>query len=349
MLRGALAGFVVGAVVAALLFRFFADRRGAEGPEGTGAVSPAGAPAAVADPEAARLREALAASEATVEGLRREIAALKAAPPAGGSAAAPAADWGGIGRKLLAARKDQRRFWDSDDSATQDLMFEFLAMMRAEAARLGVGVDEIIAAPSGLAALAEAFLENADPPMDEAQRARVREVLEKLGAGWEEYAKNRGSLTRLEMQRELDRMSDDIDRDISAALPEEHVAAWDDLRDFWYTATPASYGGGVPSRSASSTAEVVSSWTDSWSGDLELDAVQKVALRPLVEEHVRELERLHAAFPAATTDHQRIGNEVRDLMIRTHRRIADTLQLTDQQARALREWTRVEDFHSWGR
>jgi hypothetical protein len=111
-------------------------------------------------------------------------------------------------------------------------MFELQGLMREAAARMGIGVDELTMAPDGLPALAASLLDSAVPPLGDAERAKVREVLDAMQADWAAYAKTHASLTKLEKDRELSRMWDRLNDGVLGALPEDQGDAWADMTGF---------------------------------------------------------------------------------------------------------------------
>ncbi|KAF0244262.1 MAG: hypothetical protein FD180_2690 [Planctomycetota bacterium] len=341
MARVALASFLLGAVIAGVLFKFLESRReiGAK-PQSAPRVAAASPETSDADPEVLRLRASLAQAELTVEGLRKEIAALKAgaAPKTGGSGTA---SWKAVFAKIFEAQNEKGRLWVGNDAAVQDLLFQLQSLMREAAALQGIELDELTMAPDGLPALAAALMENSDPPLDAAQRQKFLDVLDGARAEWDGYAKTRGSLTKLEKDRELGRMWDKLESGMSATLPEGQIAAWDDLTSFWSDAAPSTFYGGYSWQSFDSKEEAERELSNVWGDDLGLDAAQKVTLRSVANEYIQEMERLHADEVMRGVDSTPV-EDLREVMIRMNRRIAATLTLTEKQAAALRNWSRVD-------
>ena len=343
MIRVALVAFVLGAVLAGALFKFLDSRREAK-------ADPQAAPGSVAtsavapDPEAEviRLRASLAAADATVEGLRKEIAALKAETPAK-TGGAGEMSWGAVFSRILEVQKDKGRMWGGNDPEVQDLLFQLQSLMREAAARQGVELDELTMAPDGLPALAAALLDSSDPPMDAAQRQKVLDVLDGMRAEWDGYTKTRASLSKLERDRELSRMWDELQKGLSGTLPEEQVRTWDDLTGFWSDAAPSSFYGGYVWLEFNSKEEARQELSNVWGDDLGLDTAQKISLRSVISEYIQEMESLHAELAMRGVGSAPV-EDLREVMIRMHRKIAATLTLTEKQAAALRNWSRVDEL-----
>lgn len=331
----ALLGFIVGALLASgLCLALEARRQGVAERSATPAAAPGQAP----DGEESRLQAALATAQSSMRELAIELRAERARGSLPEPSARPAAGWRADLARRIAGAHDREWLWDYQDERAQALMFDLLTLVRDEAAREGVTPAEAAAGPGGTAALALELLRAAEPPPDAATLARLQEALQAGRKDWEEYLGKRERLTMLERRAELDRMSGAVEAVAADALGRDQHDRWIDAEELWeqsFQGEDVSYTG-ISVQSEDRAKEAVS---EHWSSALRLDAEQKVALRPVVDEYVREVAdlmveaRARNSYPAHAALLERA--------IRAQKRIAETLGLNSAQAQALAEMSEV--------
>jgi len=339
-MKHALAGFVAGALLAGLALKLATRHRAGEpaeeasgpaaGAGGAGVEAPAGdAPAALRD------------AQARLESLRAELASLKAAasaaPAGGGGSAAKRAEM----VKLYLSRLDEyMQNADVKLPANEEMSLRLQALIRSLAAELGIGLDEVGACPDGFAALAREILDGLEPKLSAEARAAANEVLEEARKGWEELAKKRGDMTRLERGGHADDILQRLMSGLEDRLEDRAADAMSFLDTLWNYAQPT-WSGSRSTWMVESPEEAASQWTARWSSDLGLTPAQKIALGPIVDDYVRGLQGLKS--PADWSGAERDAGAF-DLMVRAQHRMLDTLGLTPEQKQNLDGQGDVYDF-----
>ncbi|MEK7466400.1 MAG: hypothetical protein AAB074_03205 [Planctomycetota bacterium] len=332
-----LGGFIAGALLAGILLRLLAGGRPGGVEETPAAALPAGRSDSAdpaADAEAASFRDATA----RLERLRAEVASVKASQS--GSAAAGnriPASRSEFARLLSGNLDDFLRNGDRRLPANEDMILRLQALMRLLAQELGLGLDEVGASPEGFAALAREVLDALEPKLDAGARAKAEEAIETARREWEDFAARRKEMTRLERAGNVEPMFERLVEGLKESLEGRAYDAIDSLESLWYDAQPT-WAGGYCTYMVASAEDAASQWTESWSHTLQLTPVQKIALKPILDDYVRALTDLHLD----TTVYRSKG--AFELMVRTQHRMMDTLDLSPAQLQNLDAQVTIYDF-----
>lgn len=328
-MKPALLGFLAGALAAALLFRTVRPGAGnREAPPAATTPSPAAA--------AAETGNELAEVERQIEATRAEIASLRVSSGTPGDSPGPTVDAQRNGLAALLVGFLDGENWSLDLGRTkdQDASFRLLELMRRIAGELGVGIEELRSHPEGRVAVFRAMLDQLRPPLDRAAREAVEDVLRKHRAEWGEFAETREALTRLERVEDVDRIAEDLDTALTDTLDGAALSAWDMLDSLWSQTQPI-WVGESPLWATREPAELVPAWTKEWAESLGLDDRQRLLLGPIVAGYLRDLEKGKAEKSL----------DKMALMIQAQKKIAATLDLNAEQAKALADWPHVYDYH----
>ena len=200
-----------------------------------------------------------------------------------------------------------------------------------------MSIEEILAMPCGLESLMLELLAQSVPPLDAATEAQLRELLASQEKAWAEFLGSREDLTRLEqLQKFIDLAGTSRTEFMKALTPEQQAL----LKGFPVFDQDMQ---GSQSWVDGPRAKVTASITEQWSTSLGLDEGQTAALKPLVDEYITLQRDLNESI----WDRRRAGEELSrqadyslrlGLMIETQKKIGDTLRLTEDQQKALREW-----------
>ena len=337
---GFLAGIAFAVGCWALLGARHAGRPQAETTDSNGL--PESGPAGT-DP-AETTRPSLLAVEAEIAKLEAEAAALKARPAA--TAAKKRLSFADIAKKLVPAFAEDTWIWETDDERTQALIGPFLEELRARAIEKGISLYEAAQGPDGVAALAMAMLAAMDPPPDAETMKKLEEARAALGKEFDGYLAKRDSLSRLEQYREILDMGSVLSKAEDDNLSEAASDTWRNAGEFWDVAKPSEYLSfyTIDPSSGPGFDNLCRDWTDSWSAQIGLDALQKLALKPIVDEYARATAELNADADKRTTGNIRAFPSRKDqlaLMIRATNRIAAETSLNEAQRKALRDLSQV--------
>ncbi len=352
MIKWGLSGFLAGALASAILLWALQQRRAAA--DGEAAQAAAAAREAVASTE--RDAAAKAASALRVErdraideaaGLKKKIYELESRPSAAGNGGGPAgerpgkptrrswkdiaADFGRLGGKLRGLPMDS---WPPEADALKKDMQEALAALAAE---LRMSVDQVLASPRGLEALMLEMLAQTVPPLSAAEEARLRELLATQQEAWDKFAASAADLSRLEQTRGF--------VDLAITSREEFFSALTPGQAEFLKAFPALNQDlqGSQTWLDGSRAKVTATMTDQWSASLGLNEIQKAALGPLVTEYIDKERALNEEIWGKRRAGEELSRQADysmrlGLMIETQKKISDTLSLTPDQQKALRDW-----------
>lgn len=356
MIKWGLSGFLAGAIASAILLWVLQQRRAAA--DGEAAQAAAATREAVASAE--RDAAAKAASALRVErdraideaaGLKKKIYELESRAAAagngggqsgeraGGQAGKPtrrswkdiAADFGRLGAKLRGLPMDS---WPPEADALKKDMQEALAALAAE---LGMSVDQVLASPRGLESLMLEMLAQTVPPLSAAEEAKLRELLANQQEAWDKFTASAADLSRLEQTRGF--------VDLAIASREEFFSALTPGQAEFLKAFPALNQDlqGSQTWLDGSRAKVTATMTDQWSASLGLNETQKAALGPLVTEYIDKERALNEEIWGKRRAGEELSRQADysmrlGLMIETQKKIAETLSLTPDQQKALRDW-----------
>lgn len=349
MWKPASVGFLAGALVAGLCFKFL-QRRDAAEQEAARAVAAeeAGRRLAAAEAETAGEREKRTTAEAAgaklrsdVQGLKERLAARPAEGGGGGTQGRPPrsrrsmADLAAVLAGLNATFAG--RNWESWPKEAKDLQGELMELMNQLAAEMGVTPDEAMRSPRGMSLLLLELLARMQPPLDAAQEARLRELLATQDTAWQAWLDRRGDQSALEQRRDLLALvGPGRDAFLAELTPEQRGAI-------------AGYGllemqiQGSQSWLDGPRAQVTGTLTAQWSSALGLNENQTRDMAPLVTEYIDRSRALNDEIWNRRYAGEDLSREADyamrvQLMIETQKKISDTLRLTDDQAKAMKEW-----------
>ena len=317
-MRGFLAGLMIGvAAGVAALVAAGAHRPRAHEPEMPVARGPAGT-------ESPALR-------AELESLRRAKARPPGGPARSDASPSPAA------RRSLAALLDRLRavragfaspeFYGSADQ--QLLAAEFAVAVRDLMKSEGTDFYGACWAPGGMWSLTLEFLGGDSLGPDQA--AALRGLLEAAREPWREASGPLEGRTGLERDVERLRLHRELRGKFFEALDPGQRAT---TRELW-KALPGGepHLGGVWYGGADQLAREV---PREWAAELSLNESQQAAVRPIVDEYLREYAAMRAGPQDADPDLR-----CAQMMMRAQQRMRETLDLTDSQREALRRWSKI--------
>jgi len=349
MRKGLPIGIVLGAALAFGLFKAVASRRAEAGPAAAAAnAKPA---AGATSPQVDAVRADLAAAEEegrALAGTLRDLeakAAAAAARPVAPAAKASRNPWADLGGRIFRLRDKFKNKDERSDPEIQEMMLAFLEVAKRLQDEHGMTMDQLGFAPWGLPMMMLAVLEASDCPPDAEQAAKLNAVIERAEAQWEQFAKSRDEMSALEQTRALLGLETASPSRLQSLLTSEQTSLLQDLELFKGERLPI----GRNSTSASTREAVAAGFLDSWSSSLKLNDTQKISVSPVVDEYIREYEALQADFAAKEASGQKPSELDRavaevDLMLRTQKRIAGTLRLSEEQTGLLRAWDDVYEF-----
>ncbi|MBI2920409.1 MAG: hypothetical protein HYY18_04930 [Planctomycetes bacterium] len=343
MTKGIAMGVVIGALLAAGLFRFVESRRG--GGDG-GEKKPPGASAGAASisPEAEALRKEIAAlgEEGT-----KLLADLKAADErvaaAKGGAGKPVAKkssrnpWADIGPKMYKLRAKLDNNEGGMDPEVQELFVELIDIMKKLSEEYGMGMEEFQISPWGLPMILLAMLDGSEAKPDAEQAGRYEKLMDDAEADWKALMARKEELTELERQRELFRMTSAEMDAIRSSLTPEQRAIMEQVKFL-------NRENRFPARYYSGTREsVAGTILLDWKEGLKLDDASETALRPVVDDYLRSYQAMEDDFKRREAAGQKVSSTERamaqaDLMIAAQKRVTETVRLSEEQMKALREW-----------
>ena len=338
-------GVVLGAALVFGLFRVVEARRdrSADG-------APAAPPAAASDkpaasPETDKLRAEIASLDEEgrklaedLKKLEDALAAKKGSVSAAGKKLAPWKDlWGDIGGKLYRMRDKIKSNESEGEPEMQELMLAFFEGMGKLSKELNVSIDELVRSPYGLPMLMLAVLDDADPPLDEAQRAKLTELIDGATAGWKDSLEKKDT-SRLEMRRDHLVIEKSTFDGIKGALTPPQQAIYDQMGFL----TEES-GRSREWRFSGNRETLTQQLGSAWKSTLQLDDSQEAPLKPVVDEYIRVSDLLQAEFRRREDAGEKISRSEKaiaeaNLMLETQKKIAETLRLSDEQKKALAEW-----------
>ncbi|MCE9583528.1 MAG: hypothetical protein K8T20_13665 [Planctomycetes bacterium] len=344
-----IAGLVAGALLSALLFKFVESRRvapgGGETPgHGESVTAPVGGEAT----EVERLRGQVATSKKDSEALRAEIVELRGkleaagkANPGGGTPGA-AKSWREIAAKLYKLRDLVKgKKWDDWPAEAKNLQLEMFQMVGELSRRLGMPFDEALMSPEGLPRLLVDMLEQTEPPPSPEEKARLEALLESVVPDWKAYDESRATLSKLEQRLA---MADCGRKTLGAILdglrPEQVELAKG------YEVFEVHDEGGPSTWLEGTREKVTKDLTANWVSALKLDPLQQSSIAPVVDEYINKAQELNNALWKRKQAGEEIprkdeyGAQVA-LMIETQKKLALAARLTEEQAKAMKDWGEV--------
>ncbi|MBI2922959.1 MAG: hypothetical protein HYY18_18040 [Planctomycetes bacterium] len=356
MAKWGLSGFLAGGVLSAVLFWALAGRRMAQEAEAARTAASTAAAAAAADLAAAekagadaraerdRAREEAGTFQKENEALKAEAAEANpgAGTVAGGNAGnrqpPPRRAWKDLAAEFNRLKDKLRgKTWDQWPPEAEQLKKDLFALFNDLARERGMSIEEILAMPGGMESLMLELLAQSVPPLDAATEAQLRDVLAAQEKAWAQFLESREDLTRLEQMQKFIELAGASRAEFVKALTPEQQAL---LKGFPVFDQDMQ---GSQSWVDGPRAKVTASITDQWSTSLGLDEGQTAALKPIVEEYITLQRDLNDSI----WDRRRAGEDLSrqadyvmrlQLMIDTQKKINDTLRLTEDQQKALRDW-----------
>ena len=345
-----LAGLIAGAVLSAVLLKAVESRRATPG-TGAGGSTPAESSASASSAgEAERLRGEVATARKEVETLRGENEALRrkveeAAKPGsggGGGAASAVKSWREIAAKLAKVRDKVRgKKWDDWPDDCKDLQLEMFAAVTELSRRLGMPFEEALMSPDGLTKLLLEVLAQSDPPPSPEELARLEALRENGAEAWKDYRASRDGLSKLEQRvAQGEAMQKTMGAMLAGLTPEEAAIAKA------YEMFEVHDDGGPQTWIEGTREKVTKDLTANWTGVLKLDPIQERAIGPVVEEFMAKAQEMNNAV----WKRKQAGEEVPwteqykgqvALMIETQKKLAERAHLSEEQAKAMKEWGEV--------
>lgn len=339
--KGIALGVVIGALVAAGLFKVVESRRGggADKPAAGAAAGNAASPNPEAEAlkkEIAGLNEEAATLQADLKAADEKLAAVKA----GGKLAAKNGSrnpWADLGARMYKLRAKLDDNDEGMDAEVQELWVDLINIAKKLTEEYGMGMDEFELSPWGLPMMLLAILDGSDTKPDAGQKGKFEKLMEDTEAGWKELMARKGELTDLEQKREMARLSWGAMDEIRGSLTPEQTAALKEIKFLnRETRFPAHYYAGTRE-------SVASNILSDWQKGLKLDDVSSTALKPVVDDYLRSYQAMEDEFKRREAAGQTIGSTERamaqaDLIIAAQKRVSETVRLTDEQMKQLRNW-----------
>ena len=335
MTKGLLIGALVGALVAAGAYRAFAWHRSSESQAPASPASSGSKQEPASDPE-------IDALNVENQRLRGELASLEKAAATGDPAAKVPSKkgptWKDLGAKVYKLR-DQLNNHDDDSPEENELMGEFLALLSEAAKKDGVTVEEAMMGPAGMLGLLLGVLEGSDLPPDAAQMARIEAAMADANKGWQDYIAGREGRTGMEQSRDLLTIAGGGFAGIRGVLRADQIDMLDKMEMFNDIPSMS------PSRGVSGDrASVSAQLGDQWKSSLKLDDTQAASIVPIVDEYMRAYDEIATEAAKKTAAGEKVNDwttavQKADLMVSVQKRMKETLRLTEEQVKAMKEWS----------
>lgn len=350
MARSFAVSLFASAALTLVLFKLLDRRRGAEPAPAQAADSKVDAPAAPAADPAAELARVVAENDQLKKDLEAAIAASKKEAAAETAKAEAAKNpWGKLAKQLMdylaRVKKDPASATKND---SQSMWIEMMGLMGKIAKQYGVPLDEAMLTPDGMPALVLAALENADPPLTDAERESLLAAADKAKSTWDELQKGRDSRTRLESRLAMMQAGAELGGSFRSALSPEHAELAGQMQAMSFGLTGAL---GTGFYSSNGTHEkIVDDFSKQWAKVMKLDASQASTLAPIVDDYLKACSQAEAdwqkaiASGAKNAEDAMMTGKIR-AQIAAQKRIAETLTLTAAQKKALDGWATTYMFH----
>ncbi|MEK7468394.1 MAG: hypothetical protein AAB074_13375 [Planctomycetota bacterium] len=342
MAKGIVLGLVFGALIGAAGVRLVDRNQGKR-------LEEVGAKIGEQDPrlkpgteEVARLEKALADERSEKEALQKKVGDLEAsaAAKAGKSTvAAKGSRWKDVGAAFY-QMKDKMKGEDAGNSPeSQQALMEFLGLLGKLAKEHGVNLDEIAACPDAMPAFLLSIMEAAGIRPDAAQQQAIEAAMAAGQDAWTDYLGKRDGLMSYERKRELLELQGRTIGSLREAFGSEARQIADDMQlfdaDLNFGGRHASFGG--------SAVQVAESLKSSWAKDLRLDESQRPAMGLVVDEFMRDVQAAKDEFARREAAGLKVTERERKAagltaMIAAQKKLAETIRLSEEQAKVLKEW-----------
>ncbi|MCC6740969.1 MAG: hypothetical protein IT452_18160 [Planctomycetia bacterium] len=348
MARGLIIGFLAGALLAGIAFKLLGARGpggadgGAAGGEKTGerGGSGSGGGGEGSSPELVSARADADRLRAEVADLRAQLAEAK--KNAGTSAKARpgrAAKWKELAALIAQAKKEA----DATGAPIKgDKYFgPLLALIGLIADEQGVPVQDAVMSPDWYPMFAESVLDASSFPMTDEQRAQMEEALKGPREAWDRYVAEREGMYPLERAAALRALQFDMFQKLLPVGTDEQRAYVASLNMPPPNAPYQGVWNGAGPRAACKT-----NISGNIAKSLGLDANQMGSLSPAIDDYMRSYEAIGkeaALKKQAGEPYDDVGAKLA-LALEMQKRIGETVRLTDAQARALKDWTQVNDY-----
>ncbi|MEK7468388.1 MAG: hypothetical protein AAB074_13345 [Planctomycetota bacterium] len=340
MLKGILLGTVVGAVLAAGAYRAFAWHRSPDSPAPAAPGSPTSKSEPSPDPE-------LRALVSEGERLRGELASLEKSGGSGDAAVKPPArkgpTWKELGAKVYKLR-EQMKDKSERSAAETELMGDFFSLLSDAAKKYGVSMEEAMMSPEGMLGLLLGVLEGSDLPPDAAQMAKIQALMAAADKGWMEYVAGRESLTGMERSLDMLEISGGGFLGIRGVLRTDQIEMLDGMDMFNDIPSMA------PRHSVSGDRESVAAQIGGqWKSALKLDDTQAASIAPIVGEYMRAYDEIQAEAEKKKAAGEKVNDWTTavaeaELMVSVQKRMKETLRLSEEQEKAMKEWTGIYGY-----
>ena len=343
MIGRALAGFVAGALVAALIAAMVLRSPGAATAAGPLTPAKGGAAAPRPDDEEAALRKEIAGLEERILSRKSELESLRAA------AQAPAARRAATLRAALAKRVGARAKAIATEEFLrtiegQGLQVDLQRWLAALCDETGLTLAEVTWSPDGLYSFMAEVIASLDPPLPEQAQKDFDAARERIRKEWEEYMRDRSGLSLLRRGLETTEFVNLLYDAIMETIPDERAdEVYSSFEYFELSRGDISFSAMWGSRP-----EVRTKLMNEWATQFELRAEQKAAMGPIVDEFMTRFEALQSRAPTGPGTSYEAGLESRRAEIALQedmqRRIAAELELTADQAERLNRWSTTYQF-----
>ncbi len=347
MARGLVIGFLAGALLAGIAFKLL-GARGAEHAEGAaGGGEKAEEKGGKAAGSAAGASQELAAARSEAEKLRAEVADLKeqlaeAKKAAGGAAKARpnrAAKWKELASLIAQAKKE------ADASGTPikgDKYFgPLLALIGLVADELGIPIQEAAMSPDWYPMFAQSMLDASPWPMTDAQRAEFEKAMQGSREDWDKYVAARENMSPLERAAALRDLQFDMFARLTPIGTDEQRAYIASLNLPPPNAPYQGVWNGAGPRAACKQ-----NISNNVAKSIGLDGNQMTSLGPVIDDYMRGYDAIGkeaALKKQAGEPYDDVAAKLA-LSLEMQKRIGETVRLTDAQAKALKDWTQVNDY-----
>ncbi|KAF0245498.1 MAG: hypothetical protein FD180_1540 [Planctomycetota bacterium] len=350
MAKGIVLGLVFGALIGAAGVRLVDRNQGKR-------LEEIGAKVGEQDPrlkpgaeDVARLEKALAQERNEKEALQKKVGDLEAVAAAKSTAPAVAAKgsrWKEVGSAFYKLKDSMKGDEAGSSPESQQALMEFLGLLGKLAKEHGVNLDEIAACPDAMPAFLLSIMEAAGIRPDAAQQAAIDAAMAAGEGAWKDYLEKRGELTGYERRLELLGMQGKTLGELRGAFGSEGGQVADDMQlfdaDLNFGGRHASFGG--------SALQVSESLKSSWAKDLRLDESQRPAMGLVVDEFMRDVQAAKDEFARRESSGLKVTERDRktaalEAMIRAQKKLAETIRLSEEQAKALKDWGTEYSFNA---
>jgi hypothetical protein len=349
MLKGLPIGLVLGALLAFVLFRAVEARR--DNGTGPSAKSSAAPGAAAAGQETDPHRAEVSALDAEKLKLEEELKALDgkiaAAKKAKSDLAAVAAKtfknpWSPMAKKLFLLKDKLDDIEKEDNEDYRDLMLQFMEIAKELMEESGFNLNEFEMSPFGSPMLMLAVLEGADPPIDPAAMLGAQNAVAKAEETWKDLAARKAELSDLEFRRGGAALVWDAMAGIRGQLTPEQLD-WFKKGHMWSDESTRVNAWPVQGKRD----QVETQLLNELSNTLSLKNGAEAPLRPLVSDFLRQYSAMEADWKAKEAAGQALSDNQKalaraDLAIQVEKQIKQTVNLSEEQLKSLREMG-----HAW--